>query len=110
IDPETSSGYFLSLDLMKGVAQLRAWGENPGGITENAYRFEPLQAAFWQSCSEGPWRLMATGLRNYLEIAVDDRVLLTLSDETYCDGRIGFYVESACLKIDDVLLEQMQSP
>ena len=28
IDPASHDGYYLSLDLLKGVAQLRAWGTN----------------------------------------------------------------------------------
>jgi beta-fructofuranosidase len=110
IDPATSSGYYLSLDLLKGVAQLRAWGERPDGQQENMFRFETLQAAYWQSCENGPWQITLTGVRNYLEFAIDGHVLLTLSDNTYSDGLLGLYAESACLRVEDVRLEHLEPP
>src|SRR5690606_8952841 len=45
-DEETTSGYYLSLDLIKGLIQLRAWSahsEHPGlleGLGENAFGFK----------------------------------------------------------------------
>lgn len=110
MDPATTSGYHLSLDLLKGVAQLRAWGERPGGRTENMFCFETLQSAYWQSSTTGPWKITLTGLRNYIEFAIDGHVLLTLSDNTYSKGLLGLYVESACLRIEDIRLDHLEPP
>ena len=49
VDRESSDGYYLSLDLLKGVAQLRAWGHVPGGRNEHAFRFQSPQAAYWRT-------------------------------------------------------------
>lgn len=110
IDPETTSGYHVSLDLLKGVAQLRAWGEEPGAHPEEVFVFRSLQAAYWQSNPEGPWNLQLTAMGNYLELAIDDHVLLTLSDDTYRAGGLGFYVESGCIRVDQIVLDHLAEP
>jgi beta-fructofuranosidase len=38
---EESDGYFVSLELVKGLAQIRAWGNNPGGNIEEAFIYRP---------------------------------------------------------------------
>jgi beta-fructofuranosidase len=40
---ENTDGYFVSLDLIKGLVQLRAWGERPDGGIEGAFRYKPLR-------------------------------------------------------------------
>jgi beta-fructofuranosidase len=110
IDHATSSGYHLSLDLLKGVAQIRAWGEKRGGTSEQLFHFETLQAAYWQSCAEGPWEVTLTGVRNYIEFDIDGHVLLTLSDDVYSRGLLGLYAESACLRVENIRLEHLEPP
>lgn len=107
LDPETSSGYHISLDLLKGVAQLRAWGESSDGRGDHAFRFESLQSGYWQSRQQGPWSITLTAVNSYLEFSVDDQILLTLSDETYEQGYVGLYVESACLQVKKPILEHL---
>ncbi|TWT43095.1 hypothetical protein KOR42_45010 [Thalassoglobus neptunius] len=107
---ESFSGYHLSLDLLKGVAQLRAWGERPGGSTEHAFRFKSLQSAFWKSDGRTEWEFSLLNVRHYIELSINGNVLLSLSDKTYRRGQIGCYVESACLRLEDLLLEHLDSP
>ncbi len=109
-DPETASGYHLSLDLIKGLAQLRDWGEQDGGTKEHVFRFRPLQAAYWRSDVSRSSRVTLLAVGNYLEFSLDGRVLLTLADPTYSQGRLGCYVESACLRIGEIDLEHLLSP
>lgn len=109
-DPHTSDGYHLSLDLIKGVAQLRAWGAYEGGTDENAFRFRTLQAGYWLSDSGGPWNVELLAFGSYLEFSVNGYVLLTLADDTYTRGRVGLYVETARLRAEDLTLEHLQSP
>ncbi len=110
MDAESRSGYFVSMDLRKGLVQLRAWGENPDGGHESAYLFEPLQSSSFVSDGEGPWEVMLVGFGSYLELTIDGVVQLTLADHTYSSGRLGVYVESSCLQMDDCRLERLHSP
>lgn len=108
-DPLTSDGYYLSLDLLKGVAQLRAWGVHPGGKLEHAFRFRSLQSGYWRSPGGGPWEISLVALRDYIEFSLDGGVLLTLADTTYESGRIGCYVETARLRISKPTLEHLRT-
>jgi len=110
INPETTDGYFLSLDLLKGIAQLRAWGHRPGPLSEEAFRFKPLQAAYWRPPSEKRWEISLLAVQNYIEFAIEERVLLSLADESYTSGSLGCYVESASLAIEQPTLEHLTSP
>ena len=107
-DPATSNGYHLSLDLMKGLAQLRAWGERPGGRVEHAFDFRSLQAGYWRSNTLGPLNIQLLAFGSYIEFSIDDRVILTLADETYHQGRLGFYVETSTLQLQEVHLTQLR--
>jgi beta-fructofuranosidase len=102
-------GYYLSLDLHKGIAQLRAWGARAGGSGERAFDYVPLQANYYVAHEDPhPFVLLAYG--SYLEFSLDGRVLLTLSDERYRRGRVGFYTESAWLRIHDLVIESLACP
>ena len=110
IDRETHDGYYLSLDLTKGVAQLRAWGSGEEGSGENMMQFRSLQSAFWNT-DEHPdnhFQLIAYG--SYIELSIDSRVLLSLSDQTFSTGGVGIYVESAAVRVDNPVLETLRSP
>lgn len=108
-DPTPSDGYFLSLDMVKGIAQLRAWGRQEGAL-DQAFRFEPLQSAFWRPGDESVWDLQLLAFGGYIEFSIDDHVLLSLVDQTYPRGRIGFYVESATIRVEHPVLEKLRSP
>ena len=109
VDHESSDGYYLSLDLLKGVAQLRAWGHRPGGRNEHAYEFKSLQSAYWKAESTNRCRISLLALRDYIEFSLDDFVLLTLADQTFRSGGIGCYVETARLRIENPMLERLQT-
>lgn len=102
-------GYYLSLDLFKGIAQVRAWGHKPDGGFEEAFGYQQLQAAHYiPADAPHPFRLVA--YEQYLEFSLNDRVLLTLADDTFAEGRVGFYVESAKLRIDNLTLKVCSRP
>lgn len=109
-DPRTSSGYHLSLDLLKGVAQLRQWGEDPNGSAEQAFSFRTLQASYWQAERDREWEIEIVALQTYLEFSIDGRVVLSLADTTYSTGCMGIYVESARLNVRDLTLEHLEPP
>ncbi len=104
---KTHDGYYLSLDLIKGVAQLRAWGTNFEATGENMMKFASLQAGFWYSDHTKPCQISLLTFGEYIEFSVNGSVLISLADQTYRQGRMGFYVESACIDISDVQLEYL---
>lgn len=110
VDTESSDGYYLSLDLLKGVAQLRAWGQRPGGRNEHAFQFKSLQSAYWRTDCDTRCEISLLGLRNYIEFSLNGSVMLTLADATYSSGGIGCYVETARLRIDSPMLEHLLTP
>ncbi len=106
---DSGDGYYLSLDLFKGIAQIRAWGHRPDGGIEEAFSYDQLQAGHYVA-TEDPHRFCLLVYEQYIEFSLDGYVLLTLADDRYETGRLGFYVESARVRIDGLSLETMRSP
>ncbi len=107
---EEGNGYYLSLDLFKGVAQIRAWGANSHPDSEHAFKYEQLQAGYFVSRDEGPWQLEVLAHGMYLEVSINGYVTLSLVDDTFCEGRIGFYTESAKIELDGMTVERLKPP
>lgn len=110
VDPTTHDGYYLSLDLLKGVAQLRCWRTGPVGSGEHMMQFRALQSGFWFTETPGRARIQVIAFGSYLECSIDGRVILSLADQTFHDGMTGVYLESAHLQLTNVQLHRMRSP
>ncbi len=110
LDRRTQDGYYLSLDLMKGVAQVRDWGTNDAATGERMMKFESLQSGYWFSERPGVARVRLIAYGCYLELSIDDRVVLCLVNNAYQSGGLGFYVESAELLVRDILLQPLRPP
>ncbi|TWU48367.1 glycoside hydrolase family protein [Rubripirellula reticaptiva] len=110
IDPESRDGYYLSLDLLKGVAQLRAWGTDEDSSGEHMMQFRSLQSGFWYSedRAEAVVQLIAFG--SYIELSVGGRVVLSLADQRFNAGQLGVYLETAELRVADIQLQRLASP
>jgi beta-fructofuranosidase len=105
---ENGDGYFISLDIYKGIAQIRAWGENQGGGFEEAYYYNQLQAAHYVPHGGlHPFRLVTN--EQYIEFSLDGQVLLTLADDRFEKGRVGFYVESARMWVDELQMRRCEA-
>lgn len=107
---DTFDGYYLSLDLAKGVAQMRAWGADHTAFGEQMMKFFSLQAGYWYSETPGQAKIELLAFGSYLEVSVDGRVVLSLADQVYDAGALGFYTETAELNVSDVQLEHLRSP
>lgn len=106
---EEGDGYYLSLDVFKGIAQIRAWGHRTGGIAEQSFDYEQLQAAHYvPSGAHHQFQLIA--YEQYLEFSLDGYVLLTLADDSFRSGRLGFYVESTRMRVDNMKLQLCAHP
>lgn len=110
VDPDTQDGYYLSLDLLKGLAQLRAWHTGEPGSGEHMMQFRALQGGNWHSDTPGSAELSLIAFGHYLELSVDGRVILTLADSTFSEGLFGVYVESARMQLSNVELRIMHGP
>lgn len=107
---DDGDGYYLSLDLFKGIAQIRAWGHRSGETTEEAFDYKQLQAAHYipNGHEVHPFQLIA--FEQYLEFSFHGNVLLTLADDTFQKGQLGFYVESGKLRVHNLQLQLCEPP
>jgi len=94
----------------KGVAQIRRWGTGAAGSGEEMMRFATLQAGFWHSETQGAADIELLAFGSYMELSIDGRVILSLSDSTFPKGRLGIYAESATLDVCNVQLDHLRSP
>ena len=101
-------GYYLSLDLAKGIAQIRYWARNREGGIEEAFRYQQLQTANFVP-RPGPVEFTLISYGSYIELSLYGYVTLTLADDRHTSGRVGFYVESTRLRITDLTLETLES-
>ena len=110
---EAGDGYYLSLDLLKGIVQIRAWGHKEEHeekkVSEEAFYYDQLQAAHYIP-DEGvhPFELIA--YEQYLEFSFHGRILLTLADDTFRSGRLGFYVEGGKMQVRNLELHHCRAP
>ncbi|MCA9132837.1 MAG: glycosyl hydrolase [Planctomycetales bacterium] len=110
IDPSTHDGYYLSLDLVKGIAQLRSWGTGPAGSGEEMMQFASLQAGYWHSVTPGQAEVQLIAFGSYFEFSVGGQVILSLADQLFTHGLMGVYLETAHLHLRDIELNRMRSP
>ncbi|MCA9109213.1 MAG: glycosyl hydrolase [Planctomycetaceae bacterium] len=110
VDPDTQDGYYLSLDLLKGLAQLRAWRTGQQGSGEDMMEFRTLQSGNWRTTTPGKAEICLLAFGHYLEFSVDGRIVLTLADTTFFRGHFGVYLESARMRLNDVELRRMHGP
>ncbi|MEM1107796.1 MAG: glycosyl hydrolase [Planctomycetota bacterium] len=107
---DQGDGYYLSLDLFKGVVQMRAWGVNGPAESEHAFTYQQLQASYFVSRDEGPWDLEVLAHGMYLEVSINGYITLSLVDDAYCEGRIGFYTESADIELRGTTVQRLTPP
>jgi len=106
---DEGDGYYLSLDLVKGYVQLRHWGANPRPEFERAFCHETIQSGnFVTSRDREDWDIEIVTHGMYFELSINGQVTLSLADDGFHRGRIGFYTESAKLKLNDITVEALR--
>ena len=110
IDAESRDGYYLSLDLVKGVAQLRAWGTGEDGSGEHMMQFRTLQTGFWYSELRSGASLQLIAFGSYIELSVNGRVVLSLADQSFGSGQLGVYLETAEVRVSELQVDRLASP
>ena len=108
---EQTDGYYISLDLYKGLVQARAWGHNPEGGFETAFEFKPLQANYFVSKGgNSPYEMELIAYGSYIEFSLDGHVLLSFADDRYTSGAIGYYTEGARVQTYNGIFEELEEP
>lgn len=110
VDPQTHDGYYLSLDMHKGIAQLRAWVTGAEGSGEHMMQFRSLQTGYWYNKNEHWVDLQLLVFGSFIELTVNGQVLLSLADQSRCEGLLGVYLESAHLILKNTIVEKMRPP
>ncbi|MBT8418687.1 MAG: hypothetical protein KJO42_14725 [Silicimonas sp.] len=106
---DEGDGYFLSLDLVKGFAQIRRWGANSRPQFEHAFDYEALQSGnFLADNAKREWEIEVVAHGTYIEFSIGGQVTLCVVDDAYALGRVGFYTESAQLKLDGITMERLR--
>ncbi len=110
IDAESYDGYYLSLDLLKGIAQFRSWrtGEEKSG--ENMMQFESLQDGSWRVKDPDDVEIQMISFGSYHELSVNGGIVLSLANSTFTSGMLGFYVETATLQINQLEVHRLKPP
>ncbi len=105
---DEGDGYFLALDLVKGYAQLRRWGANPHPEFEHAFHYETLQTGnFMTHDPRKTWDIEIVAHGTYIEFSMNGQVTLCVADDAYGAGRLGFYTESAKVRLEAVVVENL---
>jgi beta-fructofuranosidase len=108
---EEGNGYYISLELVKGLVQLRAWsmGDYERDI-EAAFRYDQLQAAYYVTDNKPAAAIELVVYGEYLELSIAGYVLISLADDSFETGRLGFYTEGAIINVDNLSLEVLEGP
>jgi beta-fructofuranosidase len=74
---EDGDGYYISLDLLKGIVQIRAWGHKRGQeaekVSEEAFYYEQLQAAHYTP-ADGVYPFQLLAYEQYVEFSFHGRI------------------------------------
>ncbi len=109
IDPQTHDGYYVSLDLVKGLAQIRVWSTGSPGSGERMMQFESLQSGYWFQENPNSTEVQLLSFGSYHELSVEGRVVLSLSDQSFEKGLLGMYVETADLQVSGLQVDSLES-
>lgn len=100
-------GYYITIDVLNGYTQVRAWGENTSDVFED-YIFDPLQANHFH-CGNG-FQFEIIDYGHYLEMSLCGKIILSLMDYRYDGTHFGFYCSSASIAVEDLTLEILEEP
>ncbi|GAB3006069.1 glycosyhydrolase [Niabella terrae] len=101
------SGYYYSFDVVNGKVEIRAWGFNEADVRSN-FKYTALQDNIFtinQSILSYHFKLIRHG--NYIELAIDGLVKLTLIDYTYSNNCIGLYSASSVVSLNNSFIKKL---
>jgi beta-fructofuranosidase len=108
IDKE-GNGYFIAIDIKYGRTQIRAWGFNPLNNRQN-FIFNNIQSGFFETDDKRSVRFKLISYGNYIELSINNVVILTLMDYTYSGGEIGVYTASSVISLENSIIKVLPDP
>jgi beta-fructofuranosidase len=109
---DQANSYYISLDLINGLAQGRLWGVRTEGYHfEKSFQYMELQQAPFKYSSDVSYLVEIISFGGYFELSIEGKVILRFVDTTYMfHDKLGFYVESANINISDLTLDFLNGP
>jgi beta-fructofuranosidase len=94
------NGYFISIDLIEGLIQIRSWGYNPENNRQN-FIFSNLQSNVCAVPSSRmiDFKLICYG--NYIELSVNGEVKLTLMDYIWSGPGMGLFTTATSVVLEE---------
>jgi beta-fructofuranosidase len=108
IDSE-GNGYFISIDVGIGLLQIRAWGFNPLNNREN-FIFKDIQSEVVKIEANKTFHFKLIRYGNYIELAINGVVKLTLMDYIYSGSRFGLYSSSSVISLQNSTIKVLPHP
>ncbi len=103
------NGYFISLDYVYGLLQIRSWGFNEQDTHHN-FIFDTLQTNNFKPPEDRVVRFKLIRYGHYIEMSIDEVVKLTLIDYRYSGPLIGLYSSSSVISLEDSSLYSLSDP
>lgn len=94
------NGYYISFDIINGLVQLRAWGFNPDNNKEN-FIFDNIQSNVFRVPSDKAFHFSLICYGNYIELAIDGRVKISLIDYRWNGTGFGLYSASSIISLQE---------
>ncbi len=69
-----------------------------------------MQDGFYSANEPATIRFRLIRYGHYIELSIDDIVILTLMDYTYSGGQIGLYASSAMISLQDSVVKILTPP
>lgn len=103
------NGYFLSLDCVNGLVQVRAWGFNEHDPKSN-FIFRNLQINVFKINANNTYQFRLVNYEHYIEVSIDGIVKISLVDYTYKNDYIGLYCASSKVSLQDSYMYAIKDP
>ena len=108
IDKE-GNGYYISLNVVSGLVNIRAWGFNSLNTRHN-FVFNDIQSNVFSVRKERTFRFRLIRYGNYIELSIDGVVKLTLLDYRYSGNKMGVYSASSVIALHDSFVSILPDP
>ena len=103
------NGYFISFDILNGLTNIRTWGFNPLNTREN-FIFHDLQSGLFTIGENNSFYFKLISYGNYIELSINNIVILSLMDYTFSGNYIGLYSCSAIISLRQSLVKTLPNP
>lgn len=105
---DSADGYYISIETYNRLAKIRAWSQRPENVHKD-YLFEELQTNSFHFKESLPDSFEFTLIRygRYIELCVNDIVVLTLIDGKFEYSRIGVYSDTAEIRLSDSVVHEL---